>query len=182
MEPWSLFLLLSIPVIILSWQPLLHPKSHGFPRFFAWEGMLWLLVNNYRSWFHDPFSMHQVFSWLLLITSIYPAVAGFLLLHRQEKSGEERSDKALYDFEKTTSLVQHGIYKFIRHPLYTSLLLLNWGILLKNPRPDLIAVAVAVSILLYLTARRDEKECITFFGEPYREYMKKSRMFLPFVF
>lgn len=176
------FALLSVPVLIASLKPLLHYRSHGFPRFFAWEGILWLFVNNYSFWFRDPLGVQQLVSWLLLVTSVYPAAAGFIRLQKARKTLRLSHDPALFEFEKTSELVQDGIYRHIRHPLYGSLLLLTWGILLKNPEASLIAVALAVSILLYITARRDESECIAYFGEPYRKYMKKSRMFIPFVF
>jgi hypothetical protein len=36
-------------------------------------------------------------------------------------------------FEKTTQLVTTGVFKYIRHPLYSSLLLLAWGVFFKHP-------------------------------------------------
>jgi protein-S-isoprenylcysteine O-methyltransferase Ste14 len=35
---------------------------------------------------------------------------------------------------------------------------------------------------LWLTAKRDEAECLQQFGEAYRDYMQRSRMFIPWVF
>jgi protein-S-isoprenylcysteine O-methyltransferase Ste14 len=35
--------------------------------------------------------------------------------------------------EKTTILVTTGAYRYIRHPLYSSLLFLAWGIFFKAP-------------------------------------------------
>jgi len=34
---------------------------------------------------------------------------------------------------------------------------------------------------LFGAARYDEKECIGFFGESYREYKQRSKMFIPFI-
>jgi protein-S-isoprenylcysteine O-methyltransferase Ste14 len=31
------------------------------------------------------------------------------------------------------------------------------------------------------TARADEAECVRYFGQPYREYMKRTRMFVPWL-
>lgn len=80
------------------------------------------------------------------------------------------------------TLVDSGIFRYLRHPLYASLLYLAWGILLKNPTPELWIVALLVSGFLYLTARADEKECKAFFGQAYSDYMTRSKMFVPFVF
>ena len=38
------------------------------------------------------------------------------------------------------------------------------------------------TIFLVLTAKADEVECPQFFGPQYQDYMKKTKMFLPFLF
>jgi protein-S-isoprenylcysteine O-methyltransferase Ste14 len=143
--------------------------------------MVWLFVSNRTNWFDKPFSILQIISWLLLLVSIYLVTIGGLLLLRKGKPSSEREDKHLFGFEKTTKLVDTGIYKCIRHPLYASLIYVSWGILLKNPTTPLILLTIACSILFYLTARHDEKECIIYFGGSYSEYMKRSKMFIPFI-
>lgn len=75
-----------------------------------------------------------------------------------------------------------GIFKYIRHPLYSSLLFLTWGILLKNATIELSIAALISTIFLYFTAIYDEKECIMFFGNKYIDYMKRSKRFLPYIF
>jgi protein-S-isoprenylcysteine O-methyltransferase Ste14 len=177
-----IFAILSLPVIYISRRSLLHPRSHGFPRFFAWECILWLLVENARFWFTEPFSNIHIVSWVLLFGACYPVVAGTLQLKKQGKAHEHRDNGSLYNFEKTTQLVDSGIYRYIRHPLYCSLIILTWGICLKNITLVTVSVAGLSSILLYFTARLDEKECITYFGEPYQLYMNQSKMFIPFIF
>jgi protein-S-isoprenylcysteine O-methyltransferase Ste14 len=176
------FLLLSVPVVYFSRRNILHPRSHGFFRFFGWEGMVWLFVCNRRYWFDEPFSAQQIISWLLLFVSIYLVVGGGLFLLRKGKPSSQREDEHLFGFEKTTELVDTGIYRLIRHPLYASLIYVSWGILLKHLTPELILVTLISSVLFYLTARHDEKECIIYFGEKYNSYMKRSKMFIPFIF
>ena len=171
----------SLILIVLSWRSLFNLKSHGFFRFLSWECILWLLVANYAFWFRDPFTFKQVLSWIFLICSGILVVIGVIHIKRSGRSGEGRSDDELYQFERTTRLVDTGIYKYIRHPLYSSLLFLTWGICLKRPDPILILAAILSTVFLLLTALADEKECIRFFGEPYREYMKRSRRFIPFI-
>ncbi|HOW30982.1 MAG TPA: isoprenylcysteine carboxylmethyltransferase family protein, partial [Bacteroidales bacterium] len=85
------------------------------------------------------------------------------------------------EFEKTTELVETGLYQYVRHPLYGSLIFLTWGVLLKHPTTQLIVVASVTTLFYFLTARKDELECIAYFGEKYSAYMKRSKMFIPFV-
>lgn len=182
MEKLLVFGVISFAVIVLSRKTLFNIHSHGFYRFMSWECIAWLLASNYRSWFDDPFCFRQVCSWLFLFASAYLVVAGAFLLKTIGKPTATRDEANLYAFEKTTTLVDSGIFHYIRHPLYSSLLFLTWGILLKNPTGMLIVVAAFSSVFLYLTAIFDEKECIRFFGEKYREYMKRTRRFIPFLF
>ena len=37
------------------------------------------------------------------------------------------------------------------------------------------------TLFLFLTALRDEKECLAHFGDTYRDYMRGTRRFIPFV-
>ena len=84
--------------------------------------------------------------------------------------------------ERTTKIVSTGLYGYIRHPLYLSLILLGFGAMAKDPGYPQIILAVINFIALYLTCRAEEGEMINKFGDEYREYMKRTKMFVPFVF
>lgn len=181
MERLIVFGVLTVPIIILSRRTIVNIKSHGFYRFFSWECIAWLFASSYQYWFLDPLSGLQLISWIILVLSIYLVVAGVVMLKKSGKPQNSRNDNELYGFEKTSELVDTGIFKYIRHPLYSSLLLLTWGIFFKNVTYPLLFVAVLSSLFLYLTAIQDEKECIKYFGAKYSEYIKRSKRFIPFV-
>jgi protein-S-isoprenylcysteine O-methyltransferase Ste14 len=178
-----IFIVLSIPIVIVSWRTLFDIKSHGFYRFYAWEFTLCLLVSNYRYWFDDIWSLKQIFSWVFLVYALYTVIAGMSLLRKAGKPHHEKRDNAtLFHFEKTTELVETGIFKYIRHPLYGSLISLTWGIYLKHTTTSLFVISLLSTVFLYLTATFDEKECLDYFGVKYEAYMKKTKMFVPFLF
>lgn len=181
MERLIVFGVLTVSIIFLSWRTIVSVKSHGFYRFLCWECIAWLFASNYRCWFDNPISVVHLISWMLLLLSIYLVVAGVIQLKRVGKPQRSRDDNELYGFEKTSELVDTGIFKYIRHPLYSSLLFLTWGIFFKNVTHPLLVVAVLSTLFLYLTAIHDEKECVKYFGAKYREYMKRSKRFIPFV-
>jgi protein-S-isoprenylcysteine O-methyltransferase Ste14 len=176
-----LFAAASLFFVWFSRASLRVPGSHGFYRFFAWECLAALLLLNAPVWFHDPFSPAQVASWLLLTGAAVLAVHGIWLLRRIGRPDANRADEGLVGFEKTTKLVTEGAYRYIRHPLYSSLLMLDWGIFLKDVSWVGLALALAVSFLLTATARAEEAENLRFFGPPYDDYRKRTRMFIPFV-
>ena len=177
-----IFAILSLPVIILSWRTIFNIRSHGFPRFISWECIIWLFANNYLYWFKEPLKLNQIFSWILLFISAYLVISGVILMRKFGKAGKSRNEDTLYQFEQTTELVDSGIFKYIRHPLYSSLIFLTWGIFFKNPGLHLMLISIVSTLFLYITAIFDEKECIHFFGNKYINYMKRSKMFIPFIF
>lgn len=169
-------------VTAISWRTIFDSKTHGFYRYFSWICMSWLFASNYKFWFTNPFNLYQIFSWILLFYSAYLVIAGLLLILRIGKPSHERDEKNLFGFEKTTELVETGVFKHTRHPLYASLIFVTWAIYFKNPTLSLILFALLSSFFLYITSRFDEKECINYFGDKYKNYMKRTKMFIPFIF
>jgi protein-S-isoprenylcysteine O-methyltransferase Ste14 len=84
--------------------------------------------------------------------------------------------------ENTTTLITTGVYKYIRHPMYLSLMLIGFGVLAKDCGYQQWLLAIINFIALILTARVEEKEMLLKFGDDYRKYMTKTKMFIPFVF
>ncbi len=168
-----IFSVASLGIIAVSWPSLRNPRSHGFFRFFAWEIILGMILLNVRPWFQNPFSVPQIISWVLLIISIFLVIHGVYLLKAIGKPRDALED--------TTKLVLQGAYKYIRHPLYSSLLFLAWGVFFKNLdllNTTLVAIA---TLFLVATAKAEEAENLQKFGAEYADYAKKSKMFIPFV-
>jgi protein-S-isoprenylcysteine O-methyltransferase Ste14 len=176
-----LFIILSANIIFFSIHVIFKPKSHGFYRLLGWLCMAWIFSKNYHYWFSDPFSVPQIISWILLLYALYLAIFGVILIKIKGKAHDNRKDNSLYSFEKTTVLITTGIYRYIRHPLYSSLIFLAWGIYLKNITVALLIVCIAASIFLFITMLIEEKENIKYFGEEYKKYMKKSKMIIPYI-
>jgi protein-S-isoprenylcysteine O-methyltransferase Ste14 len=182
---WKLIVFFTVTglLIYISRASLRHPGSHGFYRFFAWECILLLFLLNVEVWFLDPFSWHQLIAWTFLLASLVPLTFGVRSLRgRGQPTSERPGDPSLLAFEKTTALVTSGIYAYLRHPLYSSLLLLAWGIFFKAPSLPGGSLALVATAFLIATARADEQECIQFFGTEYQEYMQKTKRFIPFLF
>jgi protein-S-isoprenylcysteine O-methyltransferase Ste14 len=169
-----IFVVGTIGIVWISIPSLRQPGSHGFYRFFAWEIILGLLMINLQTWFVNPFAWYQIISWVLLIVCLIPLLYGISLLRTIGRPTDL--------LEATTHLVTEGIYQFIRHPLYASLIYLAWGIFFKSPSLLGCCLAIVSTSFLFATARADETECLVKFGSEYTDYMKKTKMFVPFVF
>ncbi len=176
------FVLVSAVILYISRGSLRVAKSHGFYRFFALEAIVVLILLNVRFWVADPFSALQILSWICLAVSLFLVVQGAYLILVSGKPSHQRHDTTLMGFEKTTALVTSGIYRYIRHPLYGSLLFLAWGTFFKDLSLLSSRLVVIATIFLMATAKADETECIRFFGSAYEDYMTRTKMFVPLLF
>jgi protein-S-isoprenylcysteine O-methyltransferase Ste14 len=176
---WVIFIVSSFSIIFISRKSLMDRKSHGFYRFFAWEFILILFLLNVEFWFLKPFAPNQIVSWIFLFSSTYYVIEGFRLLRTMGKTTEQRPEKHLYKLEKTSRLVTAGIYKYIRHPMYGSLLFLAWGIFFKSVSVTGLILVMGTSLLLLRTAKIEEKENVNYFGDEYTAYRKRTKLFIP---
>lgn len=76
-------------------------------------------------------------------------------------------------------LIDDGIYRTIRHPQYTGFYLFLIGSIVNWPTLITLCMLPVLLWLYYRLARMEEADAIAEFGETYREYMKRTGMFLP---
>lgn len=161
-------------IVLFSWfLSIKYKRYHGIARFFAFESVFLLALLNYRVWFNNPLSLLQIISWVLLIISVWVVTTGYILL--------KKKGKPTINFENTSQLVDSGIYGYIRHPLYLSIFLLGTGIVLKKPESVQIILGCINLVAVYITSRIEENEMIAKFGDDYRHYMKRTKMYIPFI-
>lgn len=175
------FIFGTLGLLLVSRKSIHKPGTHGFYRFFAWELMLLLFVLNMQVWDLGIGAPHQAFASAFFMVSLFLVVVGALQLLFMGKPDDNRDDVPMLHFEKTTVLVTTGIYRYIRHPIYGSLFFLCWGFFFKSPSIIGGVIALAASGFLVATARVEELENIGFFGDEYRDYMKRSKMLVPFI-
>lgn len=80
---------------------------------------------------------------------------------------------------KEHKLVTHGIYRYIRHPLYTvgSSLFVSFGMMADSW--FIAALGILTFILMAIRTPKEEANLIEKFGDEYREYMQRTGRFLP---
>jgi len=81
------------------------------------------------------------------------------------------------------TVVQDGPYRWIRHPSYTGSLItmLGLGLVFTNWL-SLLVVLLAGFIGYSYRVMVEEQILIAALGDPYREYMKRTKRFIPFVY
>lgn len=142
---------------------------------------MWLAIQNYRYLIVEEFDLQQLISSAFMITSLVFVLSAVLTMQKKGRVSKQRQDHTLLGFEKTTLLIESGIFKHVRHPMYSSLLFLAWGILLRHIEATLLVVALIATCSGVFAAMIEEKENIAYFGERYRLYKLKTKMFIPRV-
>ena len=77
-------------------------------------------------------------------------------------------------------LVTSGPYRFVRHPIYTGLLIALLGTALVNNLLGLIVVAVLVGYFYYCGIV-EERNLAATFPKAYPEYRSRTKMLIPFL-
>jgi len=76
-----------------------------------------------------------------------------------------------------TNLVVSGVYRYMRHPLYTGGMLVIW--LTPLMTSSVLALNLGLSLYLYIGSIFEERKLARSFGVPYAEYQRQVPRFIP---
>ena len=77
-------------------------------------------------------------------------------------------------------LVTSGIYAFIRHPMYLSVIIVSFAMVLSSVTLLQTSLFLALVLVLFLKAKREESIWMEE-GEEYAKYRASTKLFIPFV-
>lgn len=93
-----------------------------------------------------------------------------------------RSWKLRAQVDASHELATGGPFALVRHPIYAAMDALALGSFAWLPTPLTLAGLVAMAIVGGLRARIEERLLCEAFGERYREYMRRTKRFVPFLY
>ena len=85
------------------------------------------------------------------------------------------------EIRKDANLIITGPYRFVRHPMYSSLILFMLGVVLWRFSWLNIIFLIVMSTAVFIKAYREEKLWSRKDSE-YIEYKERTKMVIPFVF
>ena len=85
--------------------------------------------------------------------------------------------RQLFEGDKSGTLVVHGLYKAVRHPLYTFSLLFLW--LTPTVSQNSLTVYIGATLYILIGAYFEERKLLREFGEAYANYKKSTPMLIP---
>lgn len=119
--------------------------------------------------------MTQIIGFLLVLAGTYITVWARITI------GTNWAHAAEYQIKKDHELVTNGVYNYIRHPIYAGMFFSVLGAELVAGSYLFFFFLIALPIPAYLQAKKEEKLLTDHFGDAYKAYMKKTKMFLPYV-
>lgn len=120
-----------------------------------------------------PWTKMPVWSYLLLGLSV-ALVTWAIWTMRKSKLRVTPEPDAM------ATLVTDGPYRFIRHPMYTSILLGSAGLLVHHFTWLRLGMAITLALVLVFKLTWEEEMLRARFPD-YGEYMKRSKRILPYV-
>ena len=123
-----------------------------------------------------PFNPLQ--AWLGLLVTVV-ALAMFHLTHQSLG----RNWSVSLDVRKDHRLITEGVYRYVRHPMYTAfwLWVVAQALLLPNWVAGLSGL-IGFGTLYLLRVGQEEQLMLDTFGESYRAYMTRTKRLIPWVY
>ena len=101
---------------------------------------------------------------IVLVISAYLAVTGI---------------RIVFGRNAPEGIIRKGAFRFVRHPIYLSEILLYLALLILNISLAAAAVWIIAIGFLHYISRHEEKLLLERFGDDYTQYMREVPMWLP---
>jgi protein-S-isoprenylcysteine O-methyltransferase Ste14 len=113
-------------------------------------------------------------------TAVYLAA---LLVFRLSHKSLGKNWSISLDIREKHRLISSGPYRLVRHPMYTSFLLMAIGQALLLPN-WIVALAgiLGVTILVSLRLKKEEAMMLEVFDKEYESYMHRTKRMIPYIF
>ncbi len=128
-----------------------------------------------------PAALDRPFMPLVAWLGLVPLVAA-LWLFRRSHADLGRNWSITLQLREQHALVTSGVYRLIRHPMYSSFFLLGVAQMLLIPNWFAGLAGVAGAGVLYgFRVRREERMMLESFGDDYRAYMAATKRIVPWL-
>jgi protein-S-isoprenylcysteine O-methyltransferase Ste14 len=155
-------------------QSLLSALAHRIPVGFGWYLMVYWKL---------PPPMNRVLmprTDLALVTGMAVCVLGLFVTiwARRTLAGNWSSDVT---FKQGHELIKTGPYRFVRHPIYTGLLMMCLGSAIEVGALRSWLGLVVIGIGFWIKLKQEERLMLQHFPDEYPAYQKQVKALVPFV-
>lgn len=124
------------------------------------------------------YTFHQTQAWLGVLVAL-----GSLIMFRLTHRALGHFWSVSLDVRERHALVTDGVYRYVRHPMYTAFWL--WAIAQALLLPNWVAGFAAIlgfGVLFFGRLAREEQMLLNSFGDEYRKYMARTSRLLPGIY
>ncbi|ULJ71098.1 protein-S-isoprenylcysteine O-methyltransferase [Rhizobium gallicum] len=120
-------------------------------------------------------------AWAVAVGVVLFAAAMWVFRRTHKELG--RNWSITLEIRDQHQLICSGPYAFVRHPMYTSFLLMGLGqaFLLSNWIVGLAGL-IGFAILFFLRVDKEERMMLEIFGAQYRAYMDRTKRIIPYLY
>ena len=139
---------------------------------FWFAALVWMINPRWMDWSSRPIPIAARWAGVVLLL----AGAG-LLVWTFRSLGKNLTDTVVTRAAHT--LVVHGPYRWIRHPLYSAAALMIAALSLITANWFLLATGSVVLSVLVVRTTTEEQNLVARFGDSYQQYMDRTGRFMP---
>jgi protein-S-isoprenylcysteine O-methyltransferase Ste14 len=161
-------------VIILIFIIIFFSRQLGLASFLSlprchldWRGCHFGIANL------SPDLLTQVISVIITVSGLTIAI-----IARKTLAGNWSNN---IEFKKGHELITRGIYGYMRHPIYTGVLLMGFGTMLLSGTPVLFLSMLAMTGFCILKLTQEEKLLTKHFPKEYPTYKKRVKALIPYI-
>lgn len=118
-------------------------------------------------WVFTPSTFLTLLGWILVLAGSVPLLVGHLYVGMRSHVPSVRD-----------TLVRHGLYAYVRHPIYAGGLVMLPGFVLIRPSLTVLLASAIVFAYVFVQARLEEIDLVQRLPE-YRDYMREVPRFVP---
>ncbi len=104
---------------------------------------------------------------------IWALSTGFFVLYRLQSNIDDLRGKK----KQQAPLIKHGPYRWVRHPLYLSALLLVWSY--ADLTLDRLLLNLLFTVWVIVATTLEDRKLVATYGEAYRTYQREVPMMIP---
>ncbi len=131
------------------------------------------LPSLYRQLLPIPYVSHEVFAWIGIALLLF-ALVWILIAQSQMQT----SWRIGIDEDVRTDLVQRGLFKISRNPIFLGIRMMLVGLFLVLPNAVMLVIWVVGEILIQIQVRLEEEFLTRIHGDHYRTYQQQVRRWI----
>jgi protein-S-isoprenylcysteine O-methyltransferase Ste14 len=152
-------------------------RSPAWTRLLTLVAVVWLFQVVYRTALHRTLWSQTaavgILADLLTVAGLAIAIWARAVLGRNWS--------ATIAFKQDHELIQRGPYAYVRHPIYSGLLLMALGTAVESGRLESFVLLTAVAVVVAVKAHLEERLMSTHFPEAYPAYRRRVKALIPGV-